>query len=196
MLIFASLALVFDFLDGTAARVLKTSSTIGKELDSLADMVSFGVAPALVLFNYWQNENLNHSFFIAALLIAAFSAYRLAKFNSMEQSKEYFVGLPTPMFSIACFAIPMAAEQVLWLNTFLNNPLFIVLFVLIGSYLLISNIKLLSIKIGSENKTLNTIRVSMFIVCIILIIWLKFFGLFLCLLVYLVFSLTGQRQFN
>ena len=101
----AVLALAFDFLDGTAARLLGVSSEIGKELDSMADMVSFGVAPALVLYSYWNNE-LNQGFdayqnvpeslsFLPyfALLLAAFAGYRLAKFNITEQSNDYFQGL-------------------------------------------------------------------------------------------------------
>ncbi|MBT8326873.1 MAG: CDP-alcohol phosphatidyltransferase family protein [Bacteroidia bacterium] len=205
VLILAITALVFDFLDGTVARLLNVGSTMGKELDSLADVVSFGVAPSLVLFHYWKNEIVDSEllrgilpldFYHIALLIALFAAYRLAKFNSMEQSNEYFVGLPTPMFSITAFSIPFAAEQSLTLNSWMNSPLFILLFVVLGGVLMISNLKLLSIKIGSSIKQLNIARVLMIALCLVLILLLKFFGVFLCLLVYLVFSLITQKYLS
>ena len=197
-LYFAIACLIFDFLDGTFARLLNVSSTIGKELDSLADMVSFGVAPSLVLYNYWLNESMhvNSSFSIhhISVLIAAFAAYRLAKFNSSEQSNEYFSGLPTPMMSIAAFAIPHAAEQSLTLNTLFNHSAFIILFVAVVGLLMISNIKLVSLKVGSANKQLNVSRILLVISCLLLIVFLKFFGVFLCLLVYLILSLTIQKK--
>ena len=199
---FAVAALVFDFFDGTAARALKSTSTIGKELDSMADMVSFGAAPALVLFNYWQNE-----LYITdisgiwpeiipyfSLIIAAGAGYRLAKFNISEQSTDYFSGLPTPAFALACFALPLAAEQMELTNIVLNHPVFIVLFVTTGCYLMVGDLKLFSLKIGSKNKTLNRIRISLLIACVLLIVSLKFLGVFLCLIMYIVFSLTVQKQ--
>ncbi len=204
---FAIAALLFDFLDGTAARLLNVTSAIGKELDSMADMVSFGVAPALVLYNYWGNEFFNGmgkgSFFslvylndliiYTPLLIAVFSGYRLAKFNTSNQSNDFFTGLPTPALALACFALPLAAEQFELANIWLTHPVFIILFCAGGSALLISNLKLFSLKIGSKNKQLNMVRVAMLLVCILLIIWLNFFGAFLCLFVFILFSLSVQK---
>ena len=197
-------ALAFDFLDGTAARLLGVSSPMGKELDSMADMVSFGVAPALVLYNYWENERFGGAgtfdmpymddiipFF--PLIIAAFSGYRLAKFNISEQSNDYFQGLPTPALALACFALPLAAEQFETSNIFLNHPLFIVLFSLVGGILLVSKIKLFSLKIGSKNRPLNRLRIVLVVVCVGLVISLHFVGAFLCLVVYLLFSLFAQK---
>ena len=204
----AAAALVFDFLDGTAARLLKVSSPMGKELDSFADMVSFGVAPALVLYCYWQNEMFNYDSFTGwfankayltdmlpyvPLLIAAFAGYRLAKFNISEQSNDYFSGLPTPALALACFALPLAAEQFELANIWLNHPIFIILFCAIGGFLLVSNIKLFSIKVGSKNKPLNMLRVAMLITCAVLIVWLHFFGAFLCLFVFIIYSLGAQK---
>ncbi|HCD67236.1 MAG TPA: CDP-diacylglycerol--serine O-phosphatidyltransferase [Bacteroidetes bacterium] len=188
-------ALMFDFLDGTAARLLNVSSSIGKELDSMADMVSFGVAPAMVLFNYWSNELYETGSLVVyfPLLIAVFSGYRLAKFNVSEQNNDYFSGLPTPALALASFALPLAGEQFELANIWLNNPFFIMLFCIIGALLLTSNIKLFSIKIGSQNKKLNIIRVAMLLTCALLIGWLHFLGGFLCLIVYLVFSLAFQK---
>jgi len=186
--------------------IIIVSSPMGKELDSMADMVSFGVAPALVLYNYWNNEMIN-SFTgwiddkiyltdmlpYVPLLIAVFAGYRLAKFNVEEQNNDYFSGLPTPALALGCFALPLAAEQFRTANFLLTSPVFIITFSLLGGLLLISNVKLFSIKIGSNNKQLNFIRVVMIITCIVLIAWLHFFGAFLCLFVYLGFSLTSQK---
>ncbi len=197
-------ALAFDFLDGTAARLLGVSSPMGKELDSMADMVSFGVAPALVLYNYWENERFGETstfdipyiddiipFF--PLVIAAFAGYRLAKFNISEQSNDYFQGLPTPALALACFALPLAAEQFELANIFLNYPLFIILFSLVGGILLVSKIKLFSLKIGSKNRPLNRLRIVLVVVCVGLVISLHFVGAFLCLMVYILFSLFAQK---
>ena len=204
VLYFAVAALAFDFLDGTAARMLNVSSAIGKELDSMADNISFGAAPALVLFNYWQNEigmsseGLNFSWpelaVYSSLIISAPAAYRLAKFNIAEQNNDYFKGLPTPAFALACFALPLAAEQMEITNVVFNHPLFIIGFVVLGSYLMVGNLKLFSLKIGSKNKTLNRIRIALIIVCIFLIAVLQFFGVFLCLIMYILFSLAVQKQ--
>lgn len=202
----AVLALVFDFLDGTAARLLKVTSPMGKELDSFADMVSFGVAPAMVLYNYWENELFNGAgvqlfgkpylddfvpFF--PLLIAAFAGYRLAKFNISEQSNDYFQGLPTPALALACFALPLAAEQYEWSNILLTHPAFIIFFSTLGGVLLVTNIKLFSLKIGSKNRSLNILRISLLVACIALLVSLHFVGAFLCLVVYILFSLFAQK---
>lgn len=91
------LAAVFDFMDGLAARTLHAYSDIGKELDSLCDAVSFGLAPSLILFNYLQQASFTPSWLIyLTLLIAPFSALRLAKFNLDTRQTTSFIGLPTP----------------------------------------------------------------------------------------------------
>jgi CDP-diacylglycerol--serine O-phosphatidyltransferase len=202
---FAIAALLFDFFDGTAARALKTTSAIGKELDSMADMISFGTAPAMVLYNYWYNELIagfepdtlwQEIVPYFALCIAAGAGYRLAKFNISEQNNDYFKGLPTPAFAFACFMLPLAAEQFEYTNIVFNHPIFILLFVVAGCVLMASNIKLFSLKIGSKNKKLNQIRIALLAICILLIGSLSFFGAFLCLLVYILFSLTTQKHIN
>jgi CDP-diacylglycerol--serine O-phosphatidyltransferase len=207
---FAAVSLLFDFMDGTAARLLKVSSPLGGQLDSLADVISFGVSPAITLYCYWQNEAMNatttvfdtcftgsvHFFepYSIAFLIAAFAAYRLAVFNISEQQTDYFKGLPTPAFALACFALPLAAEQSLNLNTVLNQPVFIILFVMTGCVLMISSVRLFSLKLGSTNKVLNRARIALVILGIAFFIIFKFFGIILCLLTYLLLSLILQKQ--
>ena len=197
--ILVGFCLFFDFLDGTAARLLQVNSTIGKDLDSLADMVSFGLVPALVLFNYWEpldssvlNVNLAYSVFVIPLL----SAMRLAAFNNREQSPDYFEGLATPTFAIACYAIPLAANYSIPVYDVLNAPAFILLFPVLGSLLLVSKVKFLSYKLGGTDSFLNLMRWSSLLTFGVCIAFFKFFGLFLCLLIYMAISLTIQKRFK
>ena len=96
-LLFIVVGAVFDFFDGMSARLLKVSSPIGKELDSLADDVTFGVAPASIVFSFLASQHTHIPLLpFLAFLIAAFSALRLAKFNLDERQTTSFVGLPTP----------------------------------------------------------------------------------------------------
>ena len=199
VIILASIALVLDFLDGTAARLLKVKSEIGKDLDSLADMVSFGVAPAMVLYNYWSSQtelcSLNDAAYFA-LLPAVFAAYRLAVFNNQTQSGEYFKGLATPALALLAFAVPLAAGYNDQIYLLLNSLWFMVLYALIGSYFLLSKHRLISYKVGSNDVFLNRIRIGSILGYIVLLIFFKFFGIILCLLLYLIISLTIQKRLN
>jgi CDP-diacylglycerol--serine O-phosphatidyltransferase len=196
ILYWAIAALLFDFLDGTAARILNVSSEIGKELDSLADVVSFGVAPTIVLFYYWQSVFTDGIAFCAPFAIALFAAFRLAKFNSTEQNNDYFRGLPTPALALGCFVLPQVGGSFLWANSAINNIYFVMVFSLLGGFMLVSNFKFFSLKLGSKNKKLNVIRATYLTTCILLIVWLHFFGAFLCLLAYIGFSLSFQNRIN
>ncbi len=95
-----ALAAVFDFLDGLAARLLKQYSRIGVQLDSLADMVSFGLAPAAVAFTMWQASGGVGLWCYLAFVLAVFSALRLARFNIDESQTTEFVGMPTPAMAL------------------------------------------------------------------------------------------------
>lgn len=114
--LFIGLAAVMDMLDGMAARLLKVSGPIGKDLDSLADVVSFGVAPGVILYQllwraYMMEPNaMQTSFWVTApaLLLPCFAAYRLAKFNNTGQDfKGYFLGMPTPAAGISIAVLPL-----------------------------------------------------------------------------------------
>jgi CDP-diacylglycerol--serine O-phosphatidyltransferase len=198
VIVLAAAALIFDFLDGSAARALKVRSTIGKDLDSLADMVSFGVAPAIVLYNFWLPHYSSSTLWLPfmALLPAIFAAYRLAVFNNTEQSSEYFLGLATPALAIFAFSIPLASYHSIALNFITNSPWLIIVYSLLGSYLLLSPIKFLAYKLGSADKQLNRIRLISIGCFVLIVAFFKFFGIILCLLLYLVISLTIQKRLN
>src|ERR1700740_2323055 len=105
------LAAIFDFFDGLASRVLQSFSGIGKDLDSLADMVSFGVLPSVIIYELFlqapQIEHVSTYLNYIAFLIPVFSALRLAKFNIDERQTEIFIGLPTPANAILIASLPL-----------------------------------------------------------------------------------------
>lgn len=137
------LAAVFDFFDGFTARLLKVSGELGKQLDSLADLVTFGVAPSFML--YALSENLfNTPARFSFLLIAAFSALRLAKFNIDTRQSVAFIGVPTPITGITCMSWAMtddAARSVVF-----GNEIMYVLYCVVLSLMLVSEIRLPSAK--------------------------------------------------
>lgn len=138
----------FDFLDGFSARLLGAYSETGKELDSLADLISFGLAPSLVFYSYYSaSAHALPWLAYASLLIAAFSALRLAKFNLDERQTKSFLGLPTP--ACALLVIPMcvyAASSDGGIHNLLASEWFIPSFSIALSLLLVSEIPMLSMK--------------------------------------------------
>ena len=163
------LAAVFDFLDGLAARVFHAYSDIGKELDSLADTVSFGLAPSLILYNWMAGYTTGIQPYVCyiPLLIAAFSALRLAKFNLDTRQNESFLGLPVP--ASALFAASLAAfaghyEHIA--NTFLANNWAIPAVTLILCALLVSELPMFSMKLKTLKWKDNAQRFTF--LCIII----------------------------
>ena len=154
---------VFDFFDGMAARALKISSPIGKELDSLADVVTFGVAPSAMLFQLfgivqypewltWATPYLPYT----AFLIAAFSALRLAKFNLDERQTTSFIGLPTP--ANALFWASLIVAELPWLASPRFNALWLFLFMLAACFLLISELPLFALKFKNYSWADNRVK--------------------------------------
>ena len=146
------LAAVFDFCDGLAARLLKAYSEIGKELDSLADDVSFGVLPAVMLYqisgtDIWFLKYL-------PLVLAAFSALRLAKFNLDERQHDSFIGLPTPAAAMICgsLATLVTVRPDCFLAHWCQEPVFIPVLALVLCFLLVSEIPMFSMKFGGGKK--------------------------------------------
>lgn len=137
------LASVFDFLDGLTARLLKVQSEIGAQLDSLADLVTFGVAPGMMFYSisliYFKEY---HFLPYLSLLIPVFSAYRLAKFNVDNEKTDYFKGLATPANAIFWIGLGLVFNHSFKLN------LYVLIGLVIGlSFLMVSNLKMFSLKI-------------------------------------------------
>ena len=186
-----ALAAVFDFFDGFAARLLKAYSPLGKELDSLADVVSFGVAPGMMIYSFILDLSLatNSSEYLAyfAFLIPVFSALRLAKFNIDERQTSSFIGLPTPASAIF-WAFGIAGSFDYILNAPFD-PLLIVAVTIFFSWLMVSNIPMFSLKFKHYKWIGNRLRFYFLAGCVALLIILGFNGLSACILWYICLSL-------
>ena len=154
-LLFIIIGAVFDFFDGMSARLLGVSSPIGKELDSLADDITFGFAPSAIIFSYLCTFHI-HLLFVPflAFVMAAFSALRLAKFNLDERQALGFIGLPTP--ANALFWSSLVLGQHAFLVSLRFNALFLLLFMLLFCWLLIAEVPMLSLKFKSWDWRRNS----------------------------------------
>lgn len=155
------LGAVFDFFDGMVARALGVSSPIGKELDSLADVVTFGVAPSAILFHLFHEVHypelpvpVKDILPFTAFLMAAFSALRLAKFNIDERQHQQFIGLPTPANALFWSSLVLGEHAFLVSQKF--NAIFLFLFMLLFCMLLVCEVPMLALKFKNfgwkENK--------------------------------------------
>lgn len=164
------LAATFDFLDGFLARLLNSYSSIGKELDSLADMVSFGLVPAITAFSLLRDSPWEWTRYFG-LLIAVFSALRLAKFNVDERQTSSFIGLATPANAIFWTGLAYAYGGSMSLPSF---PWAILLMIALSCFLLVSELPMFSLKFKTYNWKGNQIRWIFIIGSLILLLFLRF----------------------
>jgi len=184
---FILFAAIFDFLDGTFARLLKAYSEIGKQLDSLADMVSFGVAPASIMYKLLLSTatfQLGWIVAFSAYIIAIFSALRLAKFNIDARQSESFIGLPTPANAIFICSLTLSNTLALTGNIFLLSAV-----TLVFSYLLVAELPLFSFKFKSFDWKNNKIRYIFVVISMFLLLFLNWNGLAIAILIYITTSL-------
>ena len=184
-------ACLFDFFDGFAARWLKVSSPIGKELDSMADMVSFGALPALFIYQALQESTTPFLPYIA-LLIAVCSALRLAIFNLDTTQSDAFKGLPTPANAIFLTALPFL--QGLGVNVIGNTTLLAVIAVLFSA-LLVSRIDLFALKFKNFKWAENKVRFTFLLLAVLLLAFFQWAALPVIILLYITLSL-GVRVFS
>ena len=156
---------VFDFLDGFAARALKAYSPMGKELDSLADVISFGMAPGIIAFSLLEQSNLPDWMKFSGFIIPIFSALRLAKFNIDENQTTSFIGLPTPANAIFWAGLSYSFSALL-----IEMPWMILIFIALYSFLLVSNLPMFSLKFKSIGWTQNKMQYIFLAGCIALLI--------------------------
>ena len=173
-------AAIFDFFDGFAARLLKAYSAIGAELDSLSDVVSFGVAPSFIIYHYLQSTPVSVSISsfnvipFAAFLLAVFAELRLAKFNVDDRQTTSFIGLPTPAMGLFVASLPFTLqnENIAFMGGLMTNIYFLLSVVAIFSYLMVSEIPFFSLKIKNlrfkENIHIYVLAAFAFISFIIL----------------------------
>lgn len=188
-------AAVFDFFDGFAARMLHVSSPIGKELDSLADMVSFGLVPGVVVFMLLMLNLIWAGMQWVAyggFLIAAFSALRLAKFNIDERQTEEFRGLPTPACALFFVSLPMLLLPVGG-SGWLAHPAVLLALTVAFSALLVCDMPMFSLKFKTFGLEKNRLRYVFLSLSVILVIWLRMAAPAVIILLYIVIS-TGRAM--
>ena len=185
------LAAIFDFMDGAAARLLKVSNPMGKELDSLADMVSFGVVPGSVVFHLLEASTLSAYSFVA-LTIPAFSAYRLAKFNVDERQNENFIGLPTPANCLIFVSLPLITtfHGESMIASVIEMPEVLIALTLLLSLAMVSEIPLFSLKFKNLKFADNKLRFFFIGLAILLLALLQFSAIPLIVLLYFILSIV------
>ncbi|MDF2455397.1 MAG: pssA [Cytophagaceae bacterium] len=196
------IAAVCDFFDGFAARAVKAESPMGKELDSLADVVSFGVLPAFLWFHYITDSfNLNlgmiaHPLSYIAFFMAVCSAWRLAKFNIDTRQTDHFRGVPTPANALVWSAIPFITSDSLfpWAYQWISNPVFIIVFGLVMSVLLVMDIPLIAFKFKDWSWKSNKIKYSFLLLSVVLLVSLKANGIFFVFAAYLGASFLENKN--
>jgi CDP-diacylglycerol---serine O-phosphatidyltransferase len=192
------LAAIFDFFDGLASRVLQSFSVIGKDLDSLADLVSFGVLPSFILYRLFlqapQIEGVSQYLNFIAFLIPVFSALRLAKFNNDERQLESFIGLPTPANAILIGSFPLIIKDHYdFFTEYVLNPFFLAFFVLIMCMLLVIELPLMSLKFKSRDGQRNFYRYLLLLFSAILILFFKFAAVPAIIIMYIALSVIQLK---
>lgn len=206
--IFIFAAAVFDFLDGMAARLLGAYSDIGKQLDSLADLVSFGLAPAAMLFTmielaiFKKNEPIfeieatpmQWVFLYSVLLVPISGAFRLAKFNLDTRQSENFLGLPIPANAIFYASLGLILElgATPTINHIILNRFNLITAIVLLSALMISEVPMFSLKFKNLKWQNNQIRFLFLVLCLVLIVFLKFYAIPLIIVCYILISIVKK----
>jgi len=193
-LLFIVIGAVFDFFDGMSARLLHVSSPIGKELDSLADCITFGFAPSAIVFSFLNSQLsiVNFQFMpYLAFIMAAFSALRLAKFNLDERQALGFIGLPTPANALFWGSLIVGCGD--WLATLPFASLIIVAGTLVSSWLLVSEIPMFALKFKTWGWKGNEVKYIFLITCIPMLLLLGVSGLAAIIAWYVILSVIHDK---
>lgn len=198
-LLFIIISAVFDFFDGLAARALGAHSTIGKDLDSLADDVSFGVAPSLIVFSLFKEmpypaymEGTATWFPYSAFLISVFSALRLAKFNNDTRQMTSFIGLPVPANALFWASLVAGYHPILTGGSV--HPLGLLVLVCLFSWLLVSEIPMFSLKFKNLSWKDNKVSFIFLLFCILFLVTLQVRGFATCIVWYILLSWFTDRK--
>jgi CDP-diacylglycerol--serine O-phosphatidyltransferase len=189
---FVILSAGFDFLDGFAARLLKVQSDMGKELDSLADVVSFGVLPGILLYSLTKAQTDSQVLPYLTLIIPMLSAYRLAKFNLDTRQSDRFIGLPTPANALLLSTLPHLVAHWPELAPWVTSPIALVVIAWVASILLVSELPLIALKFKNSSFADNTYRYTLLCLGAFCFAWLQYAGIPLIIIAYLL--LSGVEQ--
>ena len=192
-LLFIVIGAVFDFFDGMVARLLHVSSPIGKELDSLADDITFGFAPSAIVFSYLCTFHIHLPIIpFLAFIMAAFSALRLAKFNLDERQALGFIGLPTPANALFWGSLVLGLQEY---NIYFEGMEWAVLVgTFISSYLLIAEIPMFALKFKTWGWKGNEIKYLFILSCIPLLLLLKVSGFAAIIAWYVILSVATNKK--
>ena len=196
---------IVDFLDGFLARLMKASSEMGKQLDSLSDCVTFGVAPSMIMYQLLRMSYLKEEtafdtsiwLLLPAILIACGAAWRLAKFNIDERQSISFRGVPTPITGFMVAALPL----VVWYNNWDLAPVVLNRWVLYGitvliSYLMVSDLPIMSLKFKDYSLKGNQPKIILAVISIILAVVFQWAAIPLIYLTYVALSLLLRKQIS
>jgi len=212
---FVFLGIFFDFFDGLAARLLKAQSEVGLQLDSLADVITSGVAPGIIMYQmlnlsyFHQMQTLTETFSLdgwnigfnnymplIGLLITVASAYRLAKFNVDTRQTSGFIGLPTPANTLLILSLPLILQfQYSELaESIILNKWFLIGMTLISCILLNAEISLFALKFKTWDFKSNAVRYVFLILCVVLLLLLKFLAIPFIILIYILLSVFWKKS--
>ena len=202
--LFIGIAAVVDFLDGFVARLFNASSEMGKQLDSLADVVSFGVAPGMILYQFLrlslakESNSLDASviWLLPAFLVPCAAAWRLARFNIDTTQSYYFKGLPVPANGMFFASLPLIYWNVneAWAQELLLNKWFLYGSILIFSWLMVSRIPLMAMKFKDFSLRNNLPKYLLVLFAIVAILLLKWLAVPVIVLVYVLLSLVFKNK--
>lgn len=213
--IFVGLGIFFDFFDGLAARLLQVKSELGLQLDSLADMITSGVVPGIIMFQLfrkalpaaevepfdWEAGQglLEWNFPIAALtglLVTLASGYRLAKFNIDERQTDSFIGLPTPANALLIISLPLILtfQPSPEFFTIILNQWFLLALTIFSSFMLNAEVPLFALKFSTWSFGENKVRYLFLIYCLLLLIFMHFAAIPVIIVSYVILSLMMNRR--
>jgi len=195
---FVCLGIFFDFFDGFFARLFKVSSPLGLQLDSLADMVTSGVAPGFVMYSLFLNSahelGTNPAIPFLGFIVTLGSCYRLANFNIDTRQTDSFIGLPTPANSLFILSLPLVlkfSDSLLMLEILTNQWVLLVI-TLCSAYILNAEIPLFSLKVKKFNLKDNALQVIFLLVSIVLVVLLQYIAIPLIVIFYVLLSIVNN----
>jgi CDP-diacylglycerol--serine O-phosphatidyltransferase len=198
------IAAIIDFLDGFLARLLHATSALGKQLDSLSDVVSFGVAPAAILYqllrlSFAREENgldISMMWLLPAFIVSCAAAWRLAKFNLNEEESLNFKGVPTPAVGLLIASFPLILHYnagIFGIGNILINKWVLYLVILLLSYLMISNFRIMGMKFKDYTLKNNLPKIILILTIIIGAIFLQWLAVPAAFTVYILLSLAYKK---
>lgn len=186
----------FDFMDGFLARLFRFSASFGSQLDSLSDLITFGLLPSTIMYSLIELQTSSPYLPYVALLIIIFSALRLAKFNTDSRQETVFIGLPTPANAIFISTLPLllAADNHFWFLDWLVQPTMLTVICIVSSWLLVANISFIALKFDTYAWYPNRAKYIFLIAVAPLIVFFRTEGIILSFLLYILLSSLLQHS--